>query len=256
LVGDLEVALRDPLGPAVHRDPVSAEAADLDFLAERLGHRFREPGLLREALTHVSAAGGRAGRPRGYERLEFLGDRVLGLVVADMLWRRFPDEAEGPLTRRLTHLVRRETLIEVAREVGLGPHIAAAGGEDVAAGRAGGSLLADVCEAVIAALYLDGGLPVAEAFVRCFWDARVAAAAEPPRDPKTSLQEWAQARGRPLPVYTMERVEGPPHRRRFTVSVVVEGAEPSTGSGTSRRAAEVDAAAALLARLAADGAGR
>jgi ribonuclease-3 len=234
---------------------VSTALGDVDLLAERLGHRFREPRLLGEALTHVSAAGHRAGRPRGYERLEFLGDRVLGLVVAEMLWRRFPDEAEGPLTRRLTHLVRRETLIEVAREVGLGPHIAAAGGADVAAGRAGGGLLADVCEAVIAALYLDGGLPAAEAFIRRYWDGRVAAAAEPPRDPKTGLQEWAQARGRPLPVYTMQQIEGPPHRRRFTVSVAVEGAEPTLGSGTSRRAAEVEAAGALLARLEAEGEG-
>ena len=246
------MAVRDPLESPVLGDPVNVGLLDIDLLAERLGHRFAEPRLLAEALTHVSAAGGRAGRPRGYERLEFLGDRVLGLVVAEMLWRRFPDEAEGPLTRRLTHLVRRETLIEVAREVGLGPHITAAGGEDVAAGRAGGGLLADVCEAVIAALYLDGGLAAAQSFIGRYWEARLAAA-EPPRDPKTGLQEWAQARGRPLPVYTTDKVEGPPHRRRFTVSVAVEGAGPASGSGTSRRAAEVEAAALLLARLEADG---
>jgi ribonuclease III len=243
------MAVRDPLGPAVLRDPVSAEASDLQALGATLGHRFADPSLLKEALTHVSAASGRAGRPRGYERLEFLGDRVLGLVVAEMLWRRFPDEAEGPLTKRLTHLVRREALIEVAQEVGLGPYILAAGGEDMAEGRAGGGVLADVCEAVIAALYLDGGLPAAQAFIHRRWETRLAAAVQPPRDPKTSLQEWAQARGRALPRYTMMQIEGPPHRRVFTVSVEVDGAEPCSGTGMSRRAAETNAAAVLLARL-------
>jgi ribonuclease-3 len=210
-------------------------------------------------LTHVSAATGGnirgGGRPRGYERLEFLGDRVLGLVVAELLWRRFPEEAEGPLTRRLTHLVRREALIEVAQEVGLGPHIVAAGGEDIAEGRAGGNVLADVCEAVIAALYLDGGLAAAAGFIERHWKGRLAAAVQPPRDPKTSLQEWVQARGRALPRYATTRVAGPPHRRVFTVSVSVDGEEPSTGTGTSRRAAEANAAAALLARLESSGAG-
>jgi ribonuclease III len=243
------VAVRDPLGPAVLRDPVSAEAAGLAALAETLGHRFEKPELLREALTHVSAAIGRAGRPRGYERLEFLGDRVLGLVVAEMLWRRFPDEAEGPLTRRLTHLVRRETLIEVAREVGLGPYILAAGGADMAEGRAGGAVLADACEAVIAALYLDGGLAAAASFIHRCWAAHLASAVQPPRDPKTSLQEWVQARGRALPRSTTMQVEGPPHRRVFVVSVEVDGVKPCSGTGTSRRAAETNAAAVLLARL-------
>jgi ribonuclease-3 len=233
---------------------VSAAAADVaESLSERLGHRFARPELLIEALTHASAAGrtGRRGAARAYERLEFLGDRVLGLVVAELLYRRFPEEAEGPLTRRHTQLVRREALTEVARAIDLGRHLILSSGEEGARTREAGGVLADVCEAVIAALYLDGGLDAAARFIARHWEGRIAADAMPPRDPKTALQEWAQARGRALPRYEAVKVEGPSHERRFTVEVRVAGLAPERAAGSSKRNAEIAAAAAVLARLAA-----
>lgn len=224
-------------------------ADDLVVLQDALDHRFANVDLLIEALTHPSAVRRRGISRRGYERLEFLGDRVLGLVVAEMVWRRFPAEAEGELTRRHTHLVRRDALAEVARTVELGSRLIVSPGEDAAGLRENSSVLADVCEAVIAALYLDGGLPTAKRFVERRWEARLAALSEPPRDPKTTLQEWVQARGLPLPAYRTVATEGPSHRRRFTVTVNVEGLDPATASGPSKRAAETAAAAAALAAL-------
>ena len=225
-----------------------------DPLYEILGHRFADPQLLAEALTHPSAHA-RRGPKQSYERLEFLGDRVLGLVVAELLWRRFPDEAEGELTRRHTGLVRRESLVEVARALGLGVFVILSPGEAQAGARDNASVLADTCEAVIAALYLDGGLEAARGFVHRCWDPLLQAAEKPPRDPKTALQEWAQGRGRGLPVYETIDVTGPAHKRVFTVSARVEGVEPATASGSSKRAAETAAAADLIARLTAEPAG-
>jgi ribonuclease-3 len=224
-------------------------AASLLPLEDALGHHFAKGDLLIEALTHPSAVRRRGISKRGYERLEFLGDRVLGLVVAELLWRRFPTEAEGELTRRQTHLVRREALAEAAQAVGLGDQLIVSAGEDASGVRENASVLADVCEAVIAALYLDGGLPAARRFVEKRWEPRLNALGEPPRDPKTTLQEWAQARGLPLPSYRTVATEGPAHRRRFTVTVDVEGLTPATASGPSKRAAETAAAAAALAAL-------
>jgi len=235
---------------------VSEAARVADGLSETLGHRFARPELLTEALTHASAVSrqrGRGGSGQGYERLEFLGDRVLGLVVAELLWRRFPDEAEGALTRRHTQLVRREALAQVARSIDLGRHLILSPGEDVARTREVAGVLGDACEAVIAALYLDGGLVAAERFIHRYWARLVEADATPPRDPKTALQEWAQARGYALPRYDTLNIEGPAHERRFTVSVTVAALAPEAAAGTSKRAAEVAAAAALLARIAADG---
>jgi len=219
-------------------------------LAESLGHDFRHEELLTDALTHPSAVRRARGARRGYERLEFLGDRVLGLIVAELVWHRFPAEAEGELTRRHTDLVRRDALAEVAKAVGLGARLIVSPGEDAAGVRHQPSVLADVCEAVIAALYLDGGLPAARRFVERWWEARLAASGAPPRDPKTALQEWAQARGRPLPAYRTVATEGPAHRRHFTITVEVEGLPPATATGSSKRAAETAAAATALAALA------
>ena len=232
--------------------------------AEILGHSFTRPELLAEALTHSSAVQRRHGKspgkapdktgaaPHGYERLEFLGDRVLGLVVAELLLRRFPDEAEGPLARRLAHLVRREALHSVALSIGLGRHIRLSAGEDAARTRHSPSILADICEAVIAALYLDGGLDPARNFIHRHWEAMIDADAVAPRDAKTALQEWAQGRGHALPRYEVVGMEGPAHARIFTVTVTVDGAPdstPETASGASKRAAESAAAAALMARI-------
>ena len=220
--------------------------ASLAPLEEALGHHFAEIDFLIEALTHPSAVRRRRISRRGYERLEFLGDRVLGLIVAELLWRRFPMEAEGELTRRQTHLVRRDALAEVARAVGLGGQLIVSAGEDAAGVRANASVLADVCEAVIAALYLDGGLSAARRFIEKRWEPRLSKLVEPPRDPKTALQEWVQARGLPLPSYRTVATEGPPHRRRFTVTVSIEGFSPATASGPSKRAAETAGAAAAM----------
>ncbi len=222
---------------------------DLEPLFEALGHRFAAPDIIAEALTHPSASPRRSGPRHSYERLEFLGDRVLGLVVAELLWSRFPNEAEGQLTRRHTGLVRREALVEVARALDLGRFVIASAGEAQAGARENASVLADACEAVIAALYLDGGLPAAQAFVRRHWWPMIDADAEPPRDAKTALQEWAQGRGRGLPVYETVNTEGPAHQRTFTVTARIEGSEPASASGSSKRAAETAAAAELLARL-------
>jgi ribonuclease-3 len=224
-------------------------ASALQTLPELLDHGFANDELLTEALTHPSAMGRRGGRRHHYERLEFLGDRVLGLVVADLLWRRFPNEAEGELTRRHAHLVRGEALAEVALAVGLGRHLIVSKSEDASGVRANPRVLADVCEAVIAALYLDGGLGVATRFVERWWEPRLAALGAPPRDPKTALQEWAQARGLPLPSYKSVPGDGPAHRRLFTVTVRVEGLPPASAIGSSKRAAETAAAAAALAAL-------
>jgi ribonuclease-3 len=236
---------------------VSEAARVPDDLFETLGHRFARPELLTEALTHASAVPrqpARGAAKQGYERLEFLGDRVLGLVVAELVWRRFPHEAEGALTRRHTQLVRRETLAEVARAIDLGRHVILSAGEDGARTREVPGVLGDVCEAVIAALYLDGGIAAAERFIHRHWERLIEADAAPPRDPKTALQEWAQARGYALPRYETVKIEGPAHERRFTVAASVADLAPESAAGTSKRAAEVAAAAALLARIAgADG---
>jgi ribonuclease-3 len=229
-------------------------------LAPVIGYRFARPELLAEALTHPSALAPERGRGRrrwtparrGYERLEFLGDRVLGLVIADLLWQRFENEAEGHLTRRHTHLVRREALARVAGAIGLEAHLVLSRAE-VAAGAAGNpGILADVCEAVIAAIYIDGGFEAASGFVRRFWEPLVEEMEGPPRDPKTALQEWAQARGLALPAYKLIGTSGPDHALLFTVAASVAGRDRVTATASSKRLAETRAAAMLLDRLAAE----
>lgn len=226
--------------------------------ARLIGHAFARPELLVEALTHPSALpprrqGGR--RPRrvtsrgGYERLEFLGDRVLGLVIADLLWRGFEHEQEGPLTRRLTHLVRRDALARVAAAIGLDRHLLLSPAEAAAGAARNPGILADVLEAVIAAIYLDGGFGAAVAFIERFWEPLIAEMAAPPSDAKTELQEWAQARGLKLPAYELVATSGPDHAPQFTVSVRVAGFDEASATASSKRAAETGAAAALLDRL-------
>ena len=219
-------------------DRIAAAAAAVHY-------EFADPSLLAEALTHPSVQGG----GHDYQRFEFLGDRVLGLVVADMLLAAFPGEDEGALAKRHAALVRRETLARVAADIGLGGFIELSKGEEETGGRSNPALLADAIEAVIGALYLDGGLAAAEPFIRQSWTPIMEAAESPPQDAKTRLQEWAQAAARPLPRYRTIATEGPPHSPVFTVEASVRDHPPITATGASKRAAEQAAAACLLAKL-------
>ncbi|MGI9508786.1 MAG: ribonuclease III [Geminicoccaceae bacterium] len=215
-------------------------------------HRFSDRSLLIEALTHPSATRRGKNAPRNNQRLEFLGDRVLGLVVAHLLIARFPHEEEGPLSRRHAALVRRETLAEIAGSFGLGNMLTFAPSEEAGNGRINPSILADALEALIGALYLDAGLDVAERFIRAQWEPHVSAMGRPPRDAKTTLQEWAQGRGLSLPVYTLAETSGPAHAPRFRVEVVLADYPAVTASASSKRQAEQAAAKALLKAVAPD----
>ena len=232
--------------------------ADLSELAAALGHDFRRPELLADAVTHPSLSGMERVGKRGsrspapglaYERLEFLGDRVLGVVIANWLLERFPAEREGALARRLASLVRWETLSSVASTFDLGRYLRLSTGEAESGGRTNGAILADSCEAIIGAMYLDGGLSAAEKFIRERWAERIDRTAGPPQDVKTALQEWAQGRGKPLPVYEVLGQSGPDHSPKFEVRVHVEGHETVTAEGNSKRAAEKAAASAMLRRV-------
>lgn len=220
-----------------------------DGLERRIAYRFGDLALLRQALTHSSAAAETGLRPEAtYQRLEFLGDRVLALIVADMLVAAFPGAAEGELARRLTALVRNEACAEVARQIELGAAIRLGGGEVQSGGRGKAAILGDVCEALIGALYLDGGLDAARGFVASWWQPRMAAADGPLRDAKTMLQEWAQGRGLAAPAYSIVDRSGPEHAPRFVIEAAVSGLAPARGEGGSRRAAEQAAAATILVR--------
>jgi ribonuclease-3 len=226
------------------------KAGSFDSLAETLGHRFLRPELLAEALTHASAATRPArGGEFSNERLEFLGDRVLALVIAEMLFETFGRETEGALARRLAALTRKEALAEVGAALDLGRHLQMSRSEADGGGRSHPGMLADACEAVIGALYLDGGLPAADRMIRRCWAPLIGADSHPPQDAKTALQEWAQARGLPLPIYRVLETQGPAHSPLFNVEVRVEGWAPAAGSGRSKRAAEQEAATALLKGL-------
>ena len=230
----------------------------LAALARQLGHEFADPTLLAEALTHPSETRLEGRRRVNYERLEFLGDRVLGLAVADLLLRGFPDEDEGKLARRFAALVRQDALVQVAAALGLGAHVRAARGESEDAQRAQAGSLADACEAVIGALFLDGGWPVARQFVERHWTPLMTAEHRPPKDAKTALQEWAQGRGLGLPHYEVVASVGPDHSPSFSVRVRVEGAPAGAATATagSKRSAERAAAEALLATIEEHGHGR
>lgn len=219
-------------------------------LERLLGYKFKAPQLLNEALTHVSAAAmaGTTANVPNNERLEFLGDRVLGLIIAEALYRRFPDAREGGLAPRLNALVRKETLAEVASKIGLAPHLRLGFADGAAGGRAHKALLADSCEAVIGALYLDGGLEAATDFVLRHWQTGLGDVNEIPQDAKTALQEWAQARGLEPPTYKLAAKEGPDHEPVFRVAMKLKGHRVANGEGRSKRAAEQAAASAFLRR--------
>lgn len=215
-------------------------------LERLLGHSFRKRHLLSHALTHPSSASEKA--TATYQRLEFLGDRVLGLIVSDMIYRAFPDADEGELSRRLALMVRRETCASVARDVSLGEFVRLGSGEAQSGGRNREAILADVCEAVIGALYLDGGLEAAHSFVVAHWGPRMREATPRLKDAKTALQEWAHATGHGTPAYSEEVRSGPDHEPVFTIVVSLDGLGPERATGASKRAAEQAAAEAMLRR--------
>src|SRR6202451_4445807 len=206
-------------------------------LETRIGYEFVDKELLDSALTHISALSGKS-RAASYQRLEFLGDHVLGLVVSDMLFRAFPKADEGELSRRLADLGRRETCADVARSLDLGAAIKLGASEANAGGRRRLAILADVCEALIGAVFIDGGYPAAAAMIERLWSERMRTPARPLRDAKTVLQEWAQGRGLPTPSYREVERTGPHHDPEFRVAVELPEFTPAEGVGRSQRAAE------------------
>src|SRR3954465_136892 len=223
----------EALDPAADARPASPDATDrspkpaakeskrrrrstVEF-EDRIGYRFKDAALLEQALTHISALTGARNRAGSYQRLEFLGDHVLGLIVSDMLFRAFPKADEGEMSRRLADLVRKEACADVARAIDLGSAIRLGASEVNAGGRNRTAILADVCEALIGAVFLDGGYPAASALIERLWSDRMHAPKRPLRDAKTQLQEWAQARGLPTPAYREVERKGPHHDPEFRV---------------------------------------
>ena len=221
-------------------------SADLLAFQGRLGHRFRKPDLLLRAVTHASI--GSATRPDN-QRLEFLGDRVLGLVMAEALLAADPGASEGQLAPRFNALVRKETCADVAREVGLGEVLKLGRGEMLTGGRRKEALLGDAMEAVIAAVYQDAGFEAAQALVLRLWGRRIAAVEPDARDPKSLLQEWAQARGMPPPVYTETGRTGADHALVFTMRVTLDNGAAAEATASPKRLAEQTAARMLLERM-------
>ena len=216
----------------------------MDALEQKLGHHFSSPELLKRALTHASADA-----MLSNERLEFLGDRVLGLIVAEKLHTLYPDDAEGALALKFNALARGAACAKAAEAAGLADHIVLAASERASGGRGKPAILSGACEAVIAALYLDGGMAAARAFVERYWTQMFDTLGTDMRDAKTRLQEWAQGPGKSgAPVYSLISRDGPDHAPRFIVEVSVSGLAPERGEGGSKREAEQDAAQKLLAR--------
>ena len=221
-------------------------SADLAAFQAKLGHPFAKPDLLIQAVTHASLSS--PTRPDN-QRLEFLGDRVLGLVMAEALLSADQKAAEGLLAPRFNALVRKEACADVARELGLGEVMKLGRSEMMSGGRRKEALLGDALEALIAAVYLDGGFEAARKVVLRLWGSRIAGVDADARDAKTSLQEWAQARGMPPPVYTEAARDGPDHQPVFTVQVALATGEMEVARAGAKRLAEQQAARALLARM-------
>ena len=221
-------------------------SADLLAFERRIGYHFRTPDHLVRALTHASIAS--ATRPDN-QRLEFLGDRVLGLVMADALLAADTGASEGQLAPRFNALVRKETCADVARGCGLGDVLKLGRSEMLSGGRRKDALLGDAMEAVLAAVYTDGGFDAAKGVILHLWGDRIAGVKQDARDAKTALQEWAQARGQVPPVYTETARSGPDHAPMFTVEVKLESGDTAQADAASKRNAEQAAARALLTRM-------
>jgi ribonuclease III len=208
-----------------------------------LGNRPADMAPYEQAMTHGSLAADH------YERLEFLGDRVLGLVIAEWLYRLFPDEKEGQLSRRFNHLVSGDTCAQVAREIGVQPHLRLGKQARDDGAVDSDNVLGDVMEALIGALFLDAGMDAARDLIRRLWAERVEGQASAPKHPKSALQEWAAAHGRKAPVYELIDRSGPHHALHFTVKVVIRGEGEAIGEGNSKQEAQTMAATAMLERL-------
>lgn len=221
--------------------------APLSELEAAVGHTFDDPSLLKRALTHASLSGGKKRVP-DLERLEFLGDRVLGLLTAEELWRRHPQMREGDLAPRLNALVRKETCAKAALHWALDKYLRLSAQEENSGGRRKTAILGDVCEAFLGALYIDGGLEAARKAFDPYWLPNFDALSRRHRDAKTMLQEWSQERGKGTPKYKVIDADGPAHDPAFTVEVSVHGFEEARGKGRSKRAAQTNAAEAMLIR--------
>jgi ribonuclease III len=219
---------------------------DLAMLQQAMGYQFRQKSLLDHALTHVSGVRGGNVRAQSYQRLEFLGDRVLGLAIAELLSHHFPDANEGELARRMAELVRAETCAEVAVAWDVGPNIRLGVGEVQSGGRKRQTTLADVCESLIGAVFLDSDYESAKAVIQTAWQGRLLQPMGDRRDAKTSLQELAQGQSYATPIYREVSRSGPPHRMTFVVAVDAPPLGSAEGTGTSKREAEQAAAQALV----------
>ena len=219
---------------------------NFDALHARIGYTFSDTALLQRALTHASFGDGKH-REKSYERLEFLGDRVLGLLTAERLFSDFKSAREGALAPRLNALVSKKACARVARRFEIGEFIRLGKSEDQRGGRNNDSILGDVMEALLAAVYLDGGLDTARAFYQRGWDADIEAIASRPANPKSELQEWAAKRGLE-PRYDLTEQGGPDHRPVFTVDVFIDGFAPAQGAGGNKQAAERAAAKVFIER--------
>ncbi len=217
-------------------------------IEETLGYVFANPLLLQESLTHpsISLQKGEKENLFNYERLEFLGDAVLALVVAEILINKYPHEREGALAKRHSGLVHGEALALIAEELGVPAYIIMTSGEEASGGRNNRNNMENTLEAIIGAIYLDGGLEPAKSFITRYWEKSIEDMKEPPKDAKTSLQEWAQGRGLPIPVYEVADTYGPAHEPHFRIRVSVKGLDPVEAEGTSKKRAEKLAAEMLL----------
>jgi ribonuclease-3 len=226
----------------------NARAEAVEALQQRLGHRFADPALLERALTH-SSVGVTLDKVRHNERLEFLGDRVLGLCIAEALLEHAPTATEGDLSKRLNALVSGARCAEVARGLGVGPALRMAGGETKNGLRDNDTVLGDACEAIIAAVYTESGLAKAAEIVRTLWgEAMTKVETLGVLNPKSTLQEWAAAQKRGAPAYNVVGRTGPDHAPEFTVEVAIAGLDPQRAQGGSRQTAETAAALALIKR--------
>ncbi len=219
-------------------------AKSIEALQETLKYTFKSPDLLRMALTHAST-----GAKQNYERLEFLGDRVLGLVIASLLFQKFPDEKEGDMAKRLASLVQGQTLAKLSARLSLGDYILFSDAEAAAGGATNDHILADVFESVIGAIYLDGGYDPCQKLIETHWADTLYTMKKPPQHPKTDIQEWAQGQGLPLPAYDIIGQSGPDHAPIFNIRLTVQGYDPISGEGRSRAEAEKNVAKAFMTHI-------